>query len=686
MQIANFRGFLKMINIKLKLSTKLAILSFVLSLFGIAALGFISFGQANEIFKNNLVKNTSIELANSALDITRKVESAKKNLLFIRDSDPIQGILRTTRNKYNYDEEQNMHLSSWLSRLTSLFTVMMRQNPSFFQMRLIGVKDNGREIIRVQRVGDRVENASDNLVQKGSRCYYQESVKLRDKEIYISKIDLNKENNTISLPYTPTLRIVTPVYDEHKVFGILIVNIDIGKLLNFDLLSENLQLKTYITNARGEYLYHPNKEKTFGFEFGREYLIQNDFPLKDFFKSEKKSASFYLEKMNVAISITTIKLLNERKIYLMQTASSGFFKNESQNYIRILLLYSMAIALIIAVFIAILVRHLTAPITKLTDASKNITEGKELNFADIDIHTGDEVEELATSFKYMLDSLSKSKDALQNQAQKLKTDVADKTKELRELNEELEIKIEEALQENIKQLQTLQEQSKMASMGEMIGAIAHQWRQPLNAVSLSIQNLKYDYMAGDIDEAFIENYIEENKAVIKFMSKTIDDFRSFFRVDKEKKYFNIKETMESVVSMQSAQLKNHSITLEMSGDEFEYFGLQSEFQQVILNLINNAKDALEEKAIENPMIKIIIDKQARQILIQDNAGGVPLDIMERIFEPYFTSKEQGKGTGMGLYMSKMIIEENMDGKLFVRNRDDGACFYIDLSKMQERKE
>jgi len=390
--------------------------------------------------------------------------------------------------------------------------------------------------------------------------------------------------------------------------------------------------------------------------------------------------------MNVAISITTIKLLNERKIYLMQTASSGFFKNESQNYIRILLLYSMAIALIIAVFIAILVRHLTAPITKLTDASKNITEGKELNFADIDIHTGDEVEELATSFKYMLDSLSKSKDALQNQAQKLKTDVADKTKELRELNEELEIKIEEALQENIKQLQTLQEQSKMASMGEMIGAIAHQWRQPLNAVSLSIQNLKYDYMAGDIDEAFIENYIEENKAVIKFMSKTIDDFRSFFRVDKEKKYFNIKETMESVVSMQSAQLKNHSITLEMSGDEFEYFGLQSEFQQVILNLINNAKDALEEKAIENPMIKIIIDKQARQILIQDNAGGVPLDIMERIFEPYFTSKEQGKGTGMGLYMSKMIIEENMDGKLFVRNRDDGACFYIDLSKMQERKE
>ena len=220
----------------------------------------------------------------------------------------------------------------------------------------------------------------------------------------------------------------------------------------------------------------------------------------------------------------------------------------------------------------------------------------------------------------------------------------------------------------------------MASRGEMIGAIAHQWRQPLNAVSLSIQNLKYDYINGDIDEKFIEEYIEENKKTIRFMSKTIDDFRSFFRVDKEKIDFKIKETVESVISMQSAQLKSHEITLHIAGEEFEYFGLKSEFQQVILNIINNAKDALIENNINNPLIDIKIDAKKKQVSIEDNANGIPQDVIERIFEPYFTTKEQGKGTGMGLYMSKMIIEDNMDAILKVENIDNGAKFTIDLNK------
>jgi len=161
------------------------------------------------------------------------------------------------------------------------------------------------------------------------------------------------------------------------------------------------------------------------------------------------------------------------------------------------------------------------------------------------------------------------------------------------------------------------------------------------------------------------------------MSKTIDDFRDFFRVDKAKSDFKVKETIQSVVSMQSAQLKNHHISLNISGDQFICNGLQSEFQQVILNLINNAKDILIEKTIKNPTINITI--KDKTIFIEDNGGGIPQDIINRIFEPYFTTKEQGKGTGMGLYMSKMIIEDNMGGELSVVNSDVGARFRISLS-------
>ena len=241
----------------------------------------------------------------------------------------------------------------------------------------------------------------------------------------------------------------------------------------------------------------------------------------------------------------------------------------------------------------------------------------------------------------------------------------------------LKQKIDEALSENTKQLQALQQQTKMASMGEMIGAIAHQWRQPLNEIGLSIQNLKYDYKAGIVDETFIDDFITSNKKTIMFMSNTIDDFRSFFRLDKEKKNFKVKETTQSVISMLYAQLNSNHIKISIEGDEFIYYGFQSEYQQVILNIINNAKDAFEEKHIKEPFIKIAIE--INKITICDNAGGIPKDVIQRVFEPYFTTKEQGKGTGMGLYMSKMIIDNNMNSRLSVTNKDDGTCFIIELN-------
>ncbi len=220
------------------------------------------------------------------------------------------------------------------------------------------------------------------------------------------------------------------------------------------------------------------------------------------------------------------------------------------------------------------------------------------------------------------------------------------------------------------------QQSKLASMGEMIGAIAHQWRQPLNELSIRIQKLKYNYAKEQIDEEFIKEFIKKNKNTIDFMSKTIDDFRNFFRIDKEKKEFHVKETIKEVLNIQNAQLKNHHIDLVLNGDEFLYEGFKTEFQQVIINLISNSKDALVQNNIQKPKIQIDIKKDIIQI--RDNGGGISQNVIDRVFEPYFTTKQQGEGTGMGLYMSKMIIEDNMGGKLKIENENDGVLITIDL--------
>jgi len=667
--------------IKMNLSSKIAIFVFVLSFFGITILAFISYKQSNSIFKNNLVKSTSFEVEKSAFNINKKIEEAKKNLLFASNSESIYGILRTTKNKFNYDEEQNMHISSWESRLEKLFAVIMKQNPSYFQMRLIGIKNNGKEIIRVEQKDGKISFIKDKELQsKIKSTYFLETIELNKQDIYISHINLNREYNVIETPYLPTLRVATPIYNDNKVFGIIVININIDKLFEFNKFRNNPNLETYITNCDGQYIFHKNIDKTFGFEFGKEYLIQKDYNIDNIIKNKNDSKSFYDEKTKSAFAIYKITLLKDRLLYIAQKANSNYFEEESQSYIKVLILYIIGIAIIIAVLIASLLRYLIAPITQLSLTAKQITNGEDIDFETLDIKTGDEIEELSESFKFMVRSLSDSKLELQRLANNLELDVNEKTKELQKLNDELEIKVEKAIQDIRQKDNVLQQQSKMASMGEMIGAIAHQWRQPLNALGIQIQGLKYNYKNNEIDEEFLQDFINKNKQTIQFMSKTIDDFRSFFRVDKTKHNFNVLETTKSVVNMQLAQLKNHEIKIELNGDEFEFFGLQSEFQQVILNIINNAKDAFLENEIKDALITIKIASESKILTICDNAGGISDDVIKRVFEPYFTTKEQGKGTGMGLYMSKMIIEDNIGGTLYVENKDNGACFIIDLNK------
>ncbi|MEA2099423.1 MAG: hybrid sensor histidine kinase/response regulator [Campylobacterota bacterium] len=248
---------------------------------------------------------------------------------------------------------------------------------------------------------------------------------------------------------------------------------------------------------------------------------------------------------------------------------------------------------------------------------------------------------------------------------------------IKNTNECLDKKVKYEIEKNHKKDLLMQEQTKLAAIGEMVGSIAHQWRQPLNALSINIQNLEDDFQDGLIDKLFVDEFMEKNRKIIDFMSSTIDDFRNFFRIDKEKIDFSILESVNDVISIQNAVIRSYNITIDIIGEDFNINGYKNEFSQVIMNLINNAKDALVEKKIKDK--KIVIKIETRKIKIEDNAGGIDEKIINRVFEPYFTTKEQGKGTGMGLYMSKMIIENNMGGILNVKNIDNGVSFEIIMS-------
>ncbi len=254
--------------------------------------------------------------------------------------------------------------------------------------------------------------------------------------------------------------------------------------------------------------------------------------------------------------------------------------------------------------------------------------------------------------------------------------------ELKALNELLDAQVEKEVtarvqieKEQESERQMLIQKSKLSSMGEMMGAIAHQWRQPLNALNINIQNLDDDCDEGLIDRAFIDEFIKKNKQIILFMSKTIDDFRNFFKIDKEKKKFSALEAVYETIGLQMAQLANHSIDIDVDGEDMMLFGFRGEFQQVILNIINNAKDTILEQKVSPGSIRIILAQ--KEIAIENNGGNIPEGVLERIFEPYYTTKTQG--VGIGLYMSKVIIEKNMGWKLTAENVAHGARFTIIFS-------
>lgn len=248
------------------------------------------------------------------------------------------------------------------------------------------------------------------------------------------------------------------------------------------------------------------------------------------------------------------------------------------------------------------------------------------------------------------------------------------------------LKLEEMVEcETTKRLdkeKMLLQQSKMAMMGEMIGAIAHQWRQPLNSLGIMVQEVALDYECGDLTSKSVGEFKDGAMAQIHTMSKTIDDFRNFFSPNKKLEEFFVEDAVLESLQILTSQLKLHNITVifDDKTNKHQYRCIKNELKQVLLNILANAKDAILEKNLHEAFIKINIEAadKALFISVEDSAGGIPEEIIDKIFDAHFTTKAEGKGTGIGLYMSRQIMEESLLGKITVSNTENGARFVLAL--------
>ena len=260
-------------------------------------------------------------------------------------------------------------------------------------------------------------------------------------------------------------------------------------------------------------------------------------------------------------------------------------------------------------------------------------------------------------------------------------EVEKRTEELEVLNLSLETRVREEVSAHREKDKMLTQSSKMAEMGDMLSMIAHQWRQPLNQMSYVVMNIESAYEYDELTTDYLDGKVKEANELLEFMSVTIDDFKNYFSPDKAQTQEQINGVINQAIGLIKKTLESEGIELELDfNSEKELLIYKNEFIQVVLNLVKNARDVLRDENIQNP--KIIIKTEdidsGVEISVNDNGDGIKVDILEKIFEPYFSTKDEKNGTGLGLYMSKMIIEGHLGGELSAVNAKDGASFKIKL--------
>ncbi len=529
---------------------------------------------------------------------------------------------------------------------------------------------------------------SDNKLVKINNYEQESSIPYRQMEFYVLGRYLQKGETFWTKIYTDSVTkermvsVVSPIYKKEKFIGVASVDIrfTLGSQGVFSSLLSSEEQYFMITDRMGEMIIHSDDLWSYSnatniqdlgislftelFHIHKNRHLDKDLAQKisiespEISFSEAMSLSYEMKhKINrYATSLTQeIKMVDVdpifddssvvTSVYFPHTGWNMFvgipedivFKDTLKIYNKIMIITVLFALLTATLGFFFVRRSIVLPLESITQQ----IEKSQDNF-DAVLYTRDrgEIDKLVRNFNLRTKALLKAHD---NEAQ----------------NEKL-----------------LLQQSKMAAMGEMLDAVAHQWKQPLNALSMYSELIVSDYEEGLINKKYIQDFQDDVQTQIGHMTETLGTFRSFFRPSQKQSLFNVLSAIDDVLFLAKDELMKHTINVEVISSALEIYGSENEFKHLLLNIVNNAKDAFIDNNIKKRDIKIsIINDEKPRLEIQDSAGGIPTGVIEDIFKAHFTTKEEGKGTGIGLYMSSQIAEKH-HAKLSVQNRDNGACFSI----------
>ncbi len=632
----------------ISIAQKVSILAGSIAAIASLIVGSLIVSGSEDIVYQNALSRLKYETNLKSIGLTTEIKGLTGDAQYLVGTPPIQGIPRAINNG-GIDPLDNSHLEKWQSRLAMIFSELIRAKPNYLQIRYIGVDNDGKELIRVDRRGSVIKVTPEQALQKkGDTAYFKNAIKLNPGEVYLSDITLNREFGQISEPQTPMIRAATPVYFEGEIFGILVINMAFDEIFNELVKNTPKELVPYVVNEEGYFLAHPDKTMTYGFDLDNDNRMQSvyaDFGLNK--KDDLRVHEFTQEASGDVMHIvkTHYDPAQHGRYFLVILATSHDNLQSGSDQLRQQSFIIMGLLIVISLIAAaILVSRLLRPLQLISIASEDLAHGREVK--SLPVESRDEIGELARSFDEMRHQLE------------------DKEREL------------------IVSQGRVHHANKMASLGEMAAGMAHEINSPIQVISLMAQRvqrqLKKNMPIDDIDDSMekINNNVKKISEIIDSLSKVSRDSTDDDFVDTR-----IDDLIVDTINMTEERFKINDVKLEVNYHEISKNAQiqcqRLQISQVLINLVNNAYDAIREK--ENKWIKIDVKRRSEkiQISVTDSGSGIPEEIANRIFEPMFTTKDIGKGTGLGLSIScDIVIKHN--GEFYLDKRAKHTRFVMEL--------
>ncbi|WP_457573869.1 ATP-binding protein [Desulfolithobacter sp.] len=667
---------------KTSLPVKFALLAFVVAGIGVFGISLYSYQDAASLLRRQSIQRLSEDMNRDAMLFQENIERMRSDLLMLDHSDPVLGYIRAVEGQ-GYDDQRNMTIELWKQRLEIDFKNLLRQRPEYDQVRFIGLSDQGREIVRVERRDGKITvTPVQRLQQKGDRLYVLRTSTMSPNQLYLSKVDLNREHGTIEFPLHPVIRAATPVFNRTgKAFGVIVINANFEKLARvFENPPENVEY--LVADARGDYVFHRDKNRCFTLALGGAAGLYSDFPEIDWQAPASSEEEYFLVDdlpiRNASLIVRHLHydtLDSDHYLILATLASHKVIEQEAKAFGKRLLLGTLGMVAILSVVMALMARQLMAPIRILTTAADKIAGGEE----DVQIPAIDRRDELgvmAKSFNTMLNQLTRSRNELRSLARSLEEKVAERTREL-------SVALEQA-------------EASARAKSEFLATMSHEIRTPMNGI-LGMGELLLATPLDERQKKYARTIYRSAEALLAIINDVLD----ISKIDNQgieliREPFDLRQLLEETLEIfyLEAQRKDIELSLELHPEDMAttVMGDRGRLRQVLVNLIGNGIKFTDQGSVR---VQVTMLEQTKELLrlrfeVIDTGIGIADNVTEQIFDPFTqvdsSSARKYGGTGLGLSIVKRLVTA-MDGIVGLTSiPGQGSTFWFELPMELSRED